>query len=98
LASHAACSARALQCLVDAGVQGVVLSATGNGTLHECLEQAIGAYLVQGRLHLNQVLVATRCAMGGVVGQPSHGLPTAGYLTPAQARVVLMLNLMRGGV
>ncbi len=97
LASYAACSARALQCLVDTGVQGVVLSATGNGTLHECLEQTVGEYLAQGRLHLNQVLVATRCAMGGVVGQPSHGFPTAGNLTPAQARVVLMLNLMQCG-
>jgi L-asparaginase len=93
VASHAASSARALQCLVQAGVDGVILSATGNGTLHQCLVQLLGDYIAQGRLSLGQVLVATRCGGGGIVGQPSHGLPTAAYLTPAQARVMLMLNL-----
>lgn len=93
--SHAACSARALQYLVQAGVDGVVLSATGNGTLHQCLVQAVREYIAQGGLSRGQVLVATRCGGGGIVGQPSHGLPTAGYLTPAQARVMLMLNLLQ---
>ena len=95
VASHAASSARALRCLVQAGVDGVILSATGNGTLHQCLVQAVREHMAQGRLSLGQVLVATRCSGGGIVGQPSHGLPTAGYLTPAQARVMLMLNLLQ---
>ena len=94
LASHAGSSARLLSAMLDQGVQGIVISASGNGSVHEVWLQAIAAAFDAGRLQRRQVLVATRCALGGVVGEPPHGLPTAGLLTPAQARVSLMLDLM----
>jgi hypothetical protein len=44
-------------------------------------------------LSRRQILVATRCTQGWVVGEPEHGWPVASRLTPAQARVALMLQL-----
>jgi L-asparaginase len=37
---------------------------------------------------------ASRCLLGGVVGAPADALPSAGALTPAQARIELMLDLL----
>ena len=95
VASHAGTSARVLQGLIEQGVKGVVISASGNGSVHQALLDSLQTVFEQGRFQPRQVRVATRCALGGVVGQPPHGLPTAGLLTPAQARVALMLDLMR---
>ena len=37
---------------------------------------------------------ASRCLLGGVVGAPPDALPSAGILTPVQARIELMLDLL----
>ena len=76
--------------LVALGVRGIVVAATGNGTLHQRLEAALRAALVQGVA----VLRCTRCAEGAVVGSPEGALPSAGALTPVQARVELLLSLL----
>lgn len=92
--SHAGADGRLLQTLLaDASVQGVVVSATGNGSMHDALHQVLQQAVAQGRLQREQVLVATRCTRGWVVGTPEHGWPVAARLTPAQARVALMLRL-----
>jgi L-asparaginase len=71
-------------------VQGVVLAATGNGTLHRDLEaaalraQAAGIAIVR----------ATRCAQGRILPGQNHALYDAGALTPVKARIALALGLL----
>lgn len=79
-------------------VQGLVVSATGNGSIHESIHEALQRAVASGRLHRQHILVATRCTQGWVVGEPEHGWPVASRLTPAQARVALMLQLVASQV
>lgn len=88
--SHAGVDARLVQALCAQGVQGIVVAATGNGTVHQALEAA----LQQARSQGVSVLRATRCAGGAIVQAEAAGLPSAGALTPVQARVELMLRLL----
>jgi L-asparaginase len=83
--SHAGAGARAVEALVQAGVEGLVVAATGNGTVHADLLVALQAAAARGL----PVVRATRCALGHLVddGQWPPGL---GGLTPAQARVELL--------
>ncbi|VTU35082.1 L-asparaginase 2 precursor [Variovorax sp. PBS-H4] len=71
-------------------VQGLVLAATGNGTLHEALEAAALRAQAAGIA----VLRATRCVQGRILPTPSAALRDAGALTPVKARIALMLELM----
>lgn len=59
-------SARAVQALVAAGVQGLVVAGTGNGTIHQAMEQA----LRQARAKGVSVWHTTRCLEGRLVGLP----------------------------
>ena len=59
-------SARAVQALVAAGVQGLVVAGTGNGTIHQAMEQA----LLQARAQGVSVWHTTRCLEGQLVGLP----------------------------
>lgn len=91
VSSHAGAGPRAVQALVAAGVQGLVVACTGNGTVHEDLEPALRRAMERGV----SVLRATRCAAGGIVAGGSEVLPSGGGLTPAQARVELLLRLLQ---
>jgi L-asparaginase len=94
ISSHAGLSERwvAAQChaWVAAGVQGLVIEGTGNGTVHQVLEEAARAAMAQGLM----VLRASRCLGGDVVGEPAGALPSAAGLGPAKARVELLLQLL----
>lgn len=70
--------------------QGWVVAGTGNGTLHHALEAALLEAQKRGAL----VFRTSRCAAGGVVSRDTDVLPHAGGLTPMQARVALMLDLI----
>jgi L-asparaginase len=72
-----------------------VVAATGNGTLHAAVAEALEEAEEEGV----RVLVASRCAQGGVLAQPGQRFDTAGLLTPAAARIELLLQLLgqRGG-
>jgi L-asparaginase len=87
--SHAGARASTVQALVAAGARGIVFAGTGNGSVHATLQAAARQAQAQGV----RVLRASRCIAGGVVGAPADRLPSAGTLTPAQARVALMLEL-----
>ena len=93
VASHAGCDGALVPALVALGARGLVAEGTGNGTLHVALEAALRTAQSQGVA----VLRASRCWAGGVVGQPEGALPSAGLLTPAKARVELMLQLLLQG-
>lgn len=81
--------------LVDAalrrpGLSGLVVAATGHGTLHAGLEQALRQAQAAGVA----VRISSRVARGGVLPREGDVWPVAGALTPAQARVALLLDLL----
>ena len=73
-----------------AGVQGLVVATTGNGTVHESLEAA----LVRAQRAGLRVIRATRCTDGSIVPGGAHSLPASPHLSPVKARVSLMLELL----
>jgi L-asparaginase len=98
--SHAGASGALidLMCRERAGgatdpVRGLVVAATGNGTLHHALEAAARRAQQAGMA----VLRATRCASGRILPRPDDRLRDAGALTPVKARVALMLELLLAG-
>lgn len=89
--SHAGANGKTVAALVAAGVKGLVVAATGNGTLHYALEDALKCAAAQKIA----VRVTSKCGVGAIVGQPEHGLPLAcAGLSPEKARVSLMLELL----
>jgi L-asparaginase len=88
--SHAGADGVVVDALVSAGARGLVVEGTGNGTIHASLLSALSRAQAAGL----PVLRATRCSGGGVVGAPEGTLPSAGELTPAKARVELLLQLL----
>lgn len=87
--SHAGARGATLDALVAGGARGIVLAGTGNGSVHAGLLAAAQRAQAQGVV----VWRASRCTAGGVVGAVPGALPDAGPATPAQARVLLMLQL-----
>ena len=81
--------------LVAAGVHRIVIAGTGTGSVHDALLQA--ALLQAARRTIAAgvpVRRASRCLLGGVFGAPAGALPSYGALTPWQARIELMLDLL----
>lgn len=74
-------------------VNGLVVAATGNGTLHHDLETALLDAQSQGIA----VLRSLRCGDGRLMPRSSDRLPGADDLTPVQARIELLLRLMDRG-
>ena len=102
--SHAGASGATVDALADpdvavrygaAPVRGLVLVATGNGTVHQALDAALQRAVDQGVW----VLRTTRCAHGGMEASPHAVWRDAPDLSPVKARVALMLALLtRTGV
>lgn len=88
--SHAGADARKIHLLVTAGVRGLVVAGTGNGTIHQSLLTA----LLEARRQGVAVRLTTRCADGQIVGQTAAWQTTAPGLNPFKARIALMLDLM----
>jgi L-asparaginase len=88
--SHAGAGRATVDALVKDGVAGLVAAATGNGTLHHALEEA----LLDAQRHGVLVRRASRCTQGRVLGAGEQSLPSAGGLSPVKARIALMLELM----
>jgi len=88
--SHAGASGAVVRALCAGGAQGLVVAATGNGTLHHEVEAALREAQAQGV----RVLRSSRCLNGRVLAQADDVLPSADDLTPVKARVELMLGMM----
>ncbi len=88
--SHAGASGAVVHALVKDGVAGIVVAATGNGTVHHALEAALLAAQGQGV----QVRRSSRCLLGRVLPQAGDRLPDADGLSPVKARIALQLELM----
>jgi L-asparaginase len=87
--SHAGASGRVVDALMAQGIDGLVVAATGNGTLHHELEAALAKAQASGV----KILRATRCAQGRIIERPDDALAGAGALSPVKARIALMLEL-----
>ena len=92
--SHAGASGALIDALVQSAgaepLRGLVLAATGNGTLHHALEEAALKAQAEGVA----VIRATRCANGRILPTAGNRLRDAGALTPVKARIALMLELL----
>jgi L-asparaginase len=90
IVSHAGADGRVVDLLMEAGVQGLVVAATGNGTVHQELQTAL--------LRAQSAGVAVVRALrggGGCIVPTGHDLvPDAGALTAVQARVEILLRLL----
>jgi L-asparaginase len=85
--SHAGARGDAVRALCAAGVQGLVVAATGNGAVHQALGQALQAAEAAGV----PVWRTTRCAHGALVGADTG---PAAAMSPWQARLELQLRLL----
>lgn len=95
LSSHAGADGRAVDALRAQGVQGLVVAATGNGTLHRALEPALQRALQAGVA----VWMSTRCGEGQLVAARGDAAqaelqPRPVDLPPFKARISLQLELL----
>ncbi len=88
--SHAGADGRIVDALMHQPPHGIVVAGTGNGSVHAALDAALRRAMATGVA----VRRCTRCAEGTVIGGGADALPSAGALTPVQARIELMLELM----
>lgn len=88
--SYAGASGGVVDALLAQGVQGLVVAATGNGTLHHALEAA----LLKAQAAGVRVVRATRCVNGQVLSMPCDAIPDSKGLSPVKARVAMMLDLL----
>lgn len=75
-------------------VQGLVVAATGNGTMHQALEAAMQRASIAGV----RVVRASRCVYGRVLPTASARFADSAGLTPVKARIAMLLDLMRADV
>lgn len=87
--NHVHADGRAVAALVQAGVQGLVVAGTGNGTLSEPLDAALRGAVMAGV----RVVRASRCLVGAVSAEPGL-LPVASATSPVKARIDLLLELL----
>ncbi|GAD21273.1 L-asparaginase/archaeal Glu-tRNAGln amidotransferase subunit D [Acidovorax sp. MR-S7] len=88
--SHAGADGALVDWLVQGGAAGIVVAATGNGTLHAALEQALARAAAAGV----RVRVASRCPQGRMLALQDARWQDADGLSPVKARVSLLLELL----
>ncbi|WP_027818331.1 asparaginase [Paraburkholderia bannensis] len=95
--SYAGVSRIAVDALVSAGVRGIVVAGTGNGSIHATLQQALGDAVAQGIAVVRASRVGSGHVMhNGAAKDDALGFVSAGTLSPFKARVLLMLALAAG--
>ena len=88
--SHAGAGAMLVDALLAAGVQGLVVAATGNGSLHCALEAALLAAQASGV----QVVRASRCPNGRILRKADDLIADSNGLGAVKARIDLILRLL----
>jgi L-asparaginase len=97
VASYAGVSRIAVDALVAAGVRGIVVAGTGNGSIHASVQQALADAVMQGVAVVRSSRVGSGHVMrNGAAPDDALGFVTAGSLNPYKARVLLMLALAAG--
>jgi L-asparaginase len=96
--SYAGVSRFAVDAAVAAGVRGIVVAGTGNGSIHVAMLQALGDAASQGVAVVRASRVGSGHVMhNGAAADDALGFISAGSLNPYKARVLLMLALAAGG-
>ena len=85
--NHVQSNPKHVTALLDAGVQGLVVAGTGNGSISLVLKEA----LMQAQAKGVEVCIASRCQQGPVVATTHHAFQTSLELNPVKARVALIL-------
>lgn len=88
--NHAGAGRAIVDALVAQGVAGIVVAATGNGTVHEAMLPA----LLEAQARGIKVIRASRTAFGGVIPHAADVLPST-TLSPVKARIAMLLELLR---
>jgi len=97
IVSHAGADGALVDGLMHSGIQGIVVTATGNGTLHMALEQALRRAAHAG-VH---ICIATRCPLGKMTlpsPAEAEAAPRWQYavdLSAVKARIRLLLELLQ---
>jgi L-asparaginase len=96
--SYAGAARIGVDALVAAGVRGIVVAGTGNGSIHSSVQQALVDAVTQGVVVVRSSRVGSGHVMrNGAAPDDVLGFVTAGSLNPYKARVLLMLALAAGG-
>jgi L-asparaginase len=97
VASYAGASRAAIDAFVAAGVKGLVIAGTGNGSVHATLQQALADAIGKGVAVARSSRVGSGHVMrNGAAPDDALGSVSAGTLNPYKARVLLMLALAAG--
>ncbi|SAL25445.1 L-asparaginase II [Caballeronia turbans] len=97
VASYADASRVMVDALVAAGVRGIVVAGTGNGSMHATLTQALADAVRQGVAVVRASRVGSGHVMrNGAANDDALGSVSAGTLNAYKARVLLMLALASG--
>lgn len=88
--SHAGASGHVVDALVAAGVDGIVVAATGSGTVHAGLEASLRRAAAAGVA----VRRASRCGQGPLLAPGDPAIPLADHVSPVKARIALILERM----
>jgi L-asparaginase len=95
--SYAGVSRAAVEALVAAGVDGLVVAGTGNGSIHGGLQQALADAAPRGVAVVRASRVGSGHVMhNGAAKDDVLGFVSAGTLSPYKARVLLLLALAAG--
>jgi L-asparaginase len=97
VASYAGASRVAVDALVAAGVRGIVVAGTGNGSIHATVQGALAEAAKRGVAVVRASRVGSGHVMrNGAAPDDALGFVSAGTLNPYKARVLLMLALASG--
>jgi L-asparaginase len=88
--NHVQTDVRYVHALIDAGIKGLVVAGTGNGSISQLMKEA----LLKAQGLGVAVCLSSRCNQGLVIRTANHAFETAKELNPAKARVALILNLL----
>jgi len=92
--SYAGATRITVDALVQAGVQGLIVLGTGNGSIHATLQQALGEAAARGIAVVRTSRTGAGLVMrNGAAPDDVLGTVAGGSLSPYKARVLLMLAL-----
>ena len=80
----------AMESMQRAGVQGLVVAGTGNGSISSKMKES----LVRAQIEKVQIRLSSRCHQGAVVPTSGHEFDATGALSPVKTRVALLLDIM----
>lgn len=90
LMNHVQANAKVVDLLVQAGVKGLVVAGTGNGSISTAFKEG----LMRAQSAGVDVRVASRCNQGPVIATETHAFRVLEGLSPVKTRVALLLDLL----